>query len=71
MSVGHRCNDTDGGGGGRAEVFGGKPVPVPFCLPQIPRDLAWKRGRLLAARYVPRTSKFNVYIDVSSVYPVG
>jgi len=36
MSMGHWWNDTD-----RRKQIGGKPVPKPLCLPQIPHGPAW------------------------------
>ena len=36
MSTEHRFNDTDTG---KTKVFGGKPIPIPLCSPQIPLGL--------------------------------
>jgi len=41
LSMEHWRNDTDK----EFEVLGEKPVPVPFCPPQISHELAWDRTR--------------------------
>jgi hypothetical protein len=41
-----RWNYTDR----KTEVIGGKPVPAPFCPPQIPHRLGWDRNRASAVK---------------------
>jgi hypothetical protein len=43
----HRWNEIDRG---KPKYWGGKPVPVPFCPPQIPHGLTWDRTRVSAVR---------------------
>jgi hypothetical protein len=41
---------------GKTEELGGKPVPVPHCLPQIPHGLTRARTRASAVRGRPLTT---------------
>jgi hypothetical protein len=59
----HRWNEIDGG---KTEVLGEKPVPVPFQPPQIPHGLTWDptrasevRGRRLTAWAMARPLSDN------------